>query len=480
MIKGIIFDLDGVLVDAVDWHFKALNRALNLFGYAIDEAEHKEKFDGLPTAKKLEILSETKGLPRNLHSFIADQKQIYTLETIKKNCKACPNITELLSCLKERGYTLGVASNSVKQTIHSVLDQMRITSYFDVILSRQEVARGKPHPDIFYRAIELMNLGSNEALIVEDSKPGIIAANQVTPHVLVVKSPSDVSLSTINPLLKRIDKTVAPSSLLPKRHNPLIQIVVPMAGLGTRFQAAGYSDAKPFIPVLNKPMIQWVVENMTPTQWLHNFTFLCHKNHVKNPTYTSRLHSIAPKSQIVSVLETTEGAACTVLLGVDKLNPSQPLILANSDQWVDIPIDDFIEDAITSGCDGSIMTFKATEDKWSYARLNKMGRVVEVAEKVPISEHATVGIYYFKHAQDFIEAAFSMIRRNIRTKGEFYVCPVYNELISANKRIKIFEINMEKMHGLGTPEDLKSFIKWHEDKPFKPQNNFIDPPTKNM
>jgi len=480
MIKGIIFDLDGVLVDAVDWHFKALNRALNLFGYALDELEHREKYDGLPTRKKLEMLSESKGLPRNLHSFIMDQKQIYTLDTIKKNCSPANQVTELLGSLKERGYSLAVASNSVKQTIHSVLDQMRITSYFDVILSRQDVSRGKPHPDIFYRALELMNLGSNETLIVEDSKPGIIAANQVTPHVLVVKSPSEVNLEIINPVLTRLDQSVSPNPTTTKRHNPLIQIVVPMAGLGTRFQAAGYEAPKPFIDVLGKPMIQWVTENMTPSQWLHNFTFLAAGEHLKNPLCQNTLKSVTPKSQVVPVLKTTEGAACTVLLAVDKLNPSQPLVLANSDQWIDAPIDEFIEDAVSSGCDGSIMTFKATEDKWSYARLNKMGRVVEVAEKVPISENATVGIYYFKHAQDFIDAAFSMVRKNIRTKGEFYVCPVYNELISSNKRIKIFEINKDRMHGLGTPEDLQAFIQWHETQKVPAPLFSIDPPSKNM
>lgn len=464
MIKGIIFDLDGVLVDAVDWHFKALNKALNLFGCSLEEIEHQENFDGLPTAKKLEMLSESKGLPRNLHSFIIDQKQIYTIETIRKNCAPSDQISELLSSLKERGYSLAVASNSVKQTIQLVLEQMRISSYFDVILSRQDVPRGKPHPDIFYRALELMNLDSNETLIIEDSKPGIIAANQVTPHVLVVKSPQEVSLGKINPVLAKLEEAPFPNSLNTRRHNPLIQIVVPMAGLGTRFQAAGYERPKPFIDVLGKPMIQWVTENMAPKQWLHNFTFLCHKDHLQKKEYSDFLKSISPKSQIVPVLKTTEGAACTVLLCVDKINPSQPLVLANSDQWVDISIDDFIDDAITSGCDGSIMTFKAKEDKWSYARLNKLGRVVEVSEKVPISENATVGVYYFKHAQDFIDAACSMIRKNIRTKGEFYVCPVYNELISMNKRIKIYEIEKEKMHGLGTPEDLQDFLEWSQNR----------------
>jgi len=480
MIKGIIFDLDGVLVDAVDWHFKALNQALKLFGYSMEESEHQDKFDGLPTAKKLEMLSEAKGLPRNLHSFIIDQKQIYTLETIRKNCAPSNEISELLSSLKERGFTLAVASNSVKPTIHLVLDQMRISSYFDVILSRQDVSRGKPHPDIFYRALELMNLGSNETLIVEDSKPGVIAASQVTPHVLVVKSPKEVNLRTINPFLAKLEETTLTGSINVRRHNPLIQIVVPMAGMGTRFQAAGYDRPKPFIDVLGKPMIQWVTENLAPKNWLHNFTFLSNKDHLREKKYTNCLESVAPKSQIVPVLKTTEGAACTVLLSVDKLNPSQPLILANSDQWVDICIDDFIGDAISSGCDGSIMTFKAKEDKWSYARLNKLGRVVEVAEKVPISENATVGIYYFKHAQDFIDAAISMIRKNIRTKGEFYVCPVYNELISMNKKIKIYEIDKEQMHGLGTPEDLHAFLKWYSSRNLSPINFPVGQASKSL
>jgi dTDP-glucose pyrophosphorylase len=177
----------------------------------------------------------------------------------------------------------------------------------------------------------------------------------------------------------------------------------------------------------------------------------------------SALTAAVPGCRVIAVPRATEGAACTVLLASDLLPPAHPLLIANSDQWVDFSVDEYLGRAWVGNHDGAILTFPASDIKWSYARVDGEGRVVEVAEKKPISPHATVGIYYFKRTADFLEGAKEMIRRDIRTNGEFYVCPVYNELVRRGLDIRIHGVSAAQMHGLGTPEDLQAFQSWYRE-----------------
>lgn len=452
MVKAIIFDLDGVLVDAVEWHYRALNRALSLFGYPIAPAEHAAVYDGMPTAAKLEILSQRRGFPRALHGFVNEMKQLYTREIVKAELGPDSRVTGLLDELRGRGFRLAVASNSIRTTVELFLAGMGIRDRFDVVLSHEDVARPKPDPQIYRRAIELMGVSASECLIVEDSVPGVQAARQVTANVLVVAGPREVTLERILPMAER-----EPSAkLLPG----CLEIVIPMAGLGTRFAAKGYDKPKPLIEIFGKPMIQWVVENVRPRHQDHRFTFLVHEAHLKAHAVDRLLGELAPGCSIVPVPATTEGAACTALLALDRLDLERPLLIANSDQWVELDIDHFLY-AASLGNDGLILTFPASDPKWSYARMDASGRVVEVAEKKPISPHATVGIYHFRRGQDFADAARAMIRANHRVNGEFYVCPVYNELIARGATIRCFPLAAGAMHGLGVPEDLEAFVQWH-------------------
>jgi dTDP-glucose pyrophosphorylase len=240
-----------------------------------------------------------------------------------------------------------------------------------------------------------------------------------------------------------------------------------MAGLGSRFKDAGYPDPKPFIPVNGKPMIQWVVENLSSTRYRTHFTFIVNRLHLDSYRLDEKLSKMVPGCNIVTVPGKTEGAACTVLLAMDEIAQDRPLLIANSDQYVDVCIDDFLTIAMHPSRDGLIMTFPASDKKWSYAKVNTEGWVSEVAEKNPISSHATVGIYLFKSAKSFVDACQSMIRLDQRTNGEFYVCPVYNELIRAGGKVSIFPISEEAMHGLGTPEDLDYFLKLSNRVPEK-------------
>lgn len=239
-----------------------------------------------------------------------------------------------------------------------------------------------------------------------------------------------------------------------------INIVIPMAGLGSRFADAGYDKPKPFIDVNGKPMIVRVLENLT----------------IQNAKYIliGRKEQLLQESQLVSQIQEeydavfigldklTEGAACTVLFARQYINNDSPLLIANSDQIVDFHINEFINDSFNRSLSGSILVFtdSTKNPKWSYVKKNHKEYVIEVKEKEPISDLATVGIYFFSKGSEFVNGAIDMIINNDRVANEFYTCPVYNYLISNKSPIGFFEIPIEAMHGIGTPEDLKTYLKW--------------------
>lgn len=237
----------------------------------------------------------------------------------------------------------------------------------------------------------------------------------------------------------------------------MLNIVVPMAGRGSRFSSAGYRDPKPLIPVEGRPMIEWVVDCLRPS-CDHLFIFLCLGEHLRTTGMRSVLERIAPECVVVPVDSVTEGAACTVLLARDWTDSDDPLMIANSDQWVDYPVDAYLE--AMGDADGLIMTFWNDHPKWSYAKLSPEGCVTEVVEKVVVSDQATVGVYNFRRGRDFVRAADRMIARDLRVNGEFYVAPTYNLLVEEGARIVVHDIEKAggRMHGLGTPEDLEAFF----------------------
>ncbi len=244
----------------------------------------------------------------------------------------------------------------------------------------------------------------------------------------------------------------------------MLNIVIPMAGRGMPFKEAGYAFPKPIIDIKGKTMIEVVVNNLRP-QTDHRFIFICLKeDYEKYDFYNILKNATNNKFEIIQIDGPTEGAACTVLAAMRYINNDNELLIANADQYIEYSIDDFISEARGGEKDGLIMTFNSSHPKWSYARVNPENLVLEVAEKRMISNHATVGLYYFKRSNEFIEAAQSMIHKNIRYNNEFYVSPVYNEMILKQKKVYITEIPVEKMHGLGTPEDLALFLEKVETK----------------
>lgn len=239
----------------------------------------------------------------------------------------------------------------------------------------------------------------------------------------------------------------------------MLNIVIPMAGAGSRFAKAGYLDPKPLIPVYGVPMIRLVIENLRP-KCPHRFIFICQRTHVTAYGLEEKLAAWAPGSALVQIEGLTEGAACTVLTAKSLINTAEPLMIANSDQYVDIKIDHYLDSLLFDDLDGLIMTMRANDPKWSFVGLNERNRVTKVVEKQVISNEATVGIYNFKHGSDFVSAAENSIEMNLRVNGEFYVAPTYNLLIEQGARIGIYNIGIDGagMHGLGTPSDLNDFL----------------------
>lgn len=225
-----------------------------------------------------------------------------------------------------------------------------------------------------------------------------------------------------------------------------------MAGAGTRFAEAGYDLPKPLIDVNGLPMIEAVVNNIG---LVGRYTFIVQKNHYEAYDLLQKLSDIVDSPNVVIVDGVTEGAAVTALLASHFIDNENPLLIANSDQIVEWDGESFIYKMVSTGADGGIVTFDNSDPKWSYAKVTN-GVVSEVAEKLPISNRATAGIYYWKHGSSFVKFAKEMIDKDIRTNNEFYICPVYNEAISANQLI--VEYPVLKMWGLGTPEDLKLYL----------------------
>ena len=237
-----------------------------------------------------------------------------------------------------------------------------------------------------------------------------------------------------------------------------MNIVIPMAGSGKRFVEAGYTKPKPFIDVLGKPMIVNVLHNLSYSG--AKFILIASKDHMDKEKETVKMIQSNFNAIFYPIDYTTEGAACTVLNARKLINNNIPLVIANSDQYIDNDFTEFVDDCLTRNLDGSIMTFRDLEKnpKWSFAKTNSKGQVIQVKEKDPISNLATVGIYMFSKGSDFVNAALDMIVKNDRVNNEFYVCPVFNYLIRERKNIGIFDIPKFSMHGLGTPDDLNNFI----------------------
>tara|TARA_R110000824_G_scaffold67527_2_gene174975 strand:+ start:4854 stop:6266 length:1413 start_codon:yes stop_codon:yes gene_type:complete len=452
IIKLVIFDLDGVLVDAREIHYEALNRALARCGnkYIIPREEHLSTYDGLPTLKKLQRLTRDKGLDPADHDKVWKAKQEETVEIINQ-MGPDERLKGVLKKLKDDGLKICVCSNSIRETTKLMLIRKGLMEFCEFYISNQDVKHPKPNPEMYLRAMIQLGVAPKQCVIVEDSHIGRTAAISSGAYLCGVINTDDVEYDKVKYI---IDKANSNGRIRPKWQGGKMNVLIPMAGAGSRFSQAGYTFPKPLVDVRGEPMIQTVVENLNIDA---RHIFIVQEEHYKKYSLQNTLERISPGCKIIQTNGITEGAACTTLLAKDYINNDEPLLIANSDQYAEWDSNEFMYSMVGDGVDAGILTFYSTHPKWSYAALNKQGFVSRVEEKNPISDKATVGIYFWRKGSDYVKYAEQMIDTENRVNGEFYVCPVFNEAIKDGAKIKIFDI--KKMWGLGTPEDLNYFLK---------------------
>ena len=453
--KLVIFDLDGVLIESRELHYEALNDALRKVGneFVITREEHLSLYDGLNTTKKLEMLSEKKGLDRKYFNQIWQDKQVATFNLIRQFPKN-NRLRQMFAKLSTNGIKIAIASNSIRETVKLALLSIGVMEYVDYYVSNEDVKRTKPYPEMYWQCMTALNVLPKNTVIIEDSHIGRQGALDSGAHLVPVKDSHDLTMEKIDEAIDTLNGVV--KKMIPWRDKKM-NVLIPMAGAGSRFAAAGYTFPKPLIEVNGKPMIQVVAENLNVDA---HFIYIVQKEHYDKYNLKQLLNLISPGCDIVQVNSLTEGAACTTLLAKELINNDEPLLMANSDQYVEWNSNECLYAFTADGVDGGIVTFRATHPKWSFAKLGDDGFVTEVAEKNPISDIATVGIYYWKKGSDYVKYAEQMIEKNIRTNGEFYVCPVFNEAIGDGKKIRVKDV--PKMWGIGTPEDLNYFLEHYK------------------
>ena len=389
-------------------------------------------------------------MPKNLHNQIWKEKQVKTNELLEE-IKVDNKLINLIKKLKSQNLKIACCSNSIEETVVTILKKLGIFDQFDLIISNEKVNLPKPHPEMFWKAISKFEVLPSETLIVEDSAVGRLAARESGANTIFVNSRNDLDKNFLNNIINFRDESKR--SILDSYTNKELNVLIPLAGMGSRFSEQGYVFPKPLIEVLSKPMIQLVYENLNIDA---KYIFIVQKEHVEKYNIDKMLKLISSNCEIVQVDGITEGAACTTLLAKEYINNDKPLIISNSDQFVIWNPRETMYSFTSKNFDGGILTFESSHPKWSYAKVDEYNLVTEVAEKIPISKNATVGIYYWKKGSDYVKYSEEMIKKDIRVNGEFYVCPVYNQAIDDGKKITIK--NVEKMWGLGTPEDLNNFI----------------------
>jgi HAD superfamily hydrolase (TIGR01509 family) len=442
MRKLFVFDLDGVLLDSSNLHYETFNRALKENGHPpISAEDHEKVYNGLSTRMKLARL------PGVDAEAVYRRKQELTLAALR-TVEPCPRLQDAIRSLKSRGASVMCASNCIRETVTTVLANLGILSQFDAVLSNEDVSHPKPDPEIYLACMKLANVAPEDTIIFEDSYVGLRAAIASGAHVHRVACPDALTAEYVLSATSNLTEQV--------------EVVIPMAGHGSRFAQVGYAEPKPFIPVFGRPMISWVVSNLGLDA---SYTFVIRKEFNETRNAAAYLDTIAPGCRVLAVDRVTEGAACTVLLAKDHIDVDRPLVLINSDQYIEFAgsrtalalMVDFLYNPAMRHLSGLISTFDGNRHpKWSYAKTDANGIVTEVREKDPFSDHATTGLYIWRRGSDFVKYATQMIQKNIRVNNEFYVVPAFNEAIADGHAFGI--VGCDRMWGLGVPEDLEVFL----------------------
>jgi dTDP-glucose pyrophosphorylase len=312
---------------------------------------------------------------------------------------------------------------------------------------------------MFLRAMVKLGVGPKECIIVEDSHHGRQAVFDSGAYLCAVTNPGEVTYERIKNAIDTADEKCANRKAIPMWKGGNLRVVIPMAGEGKSFQHSGYVFPKPLVDINGKPMIQWVVENINIDG---KFIFIVRKDDFETYNIKYLLNLIAPKCDIVLVNDSGQGAAESVLCAKKLFDDEDPIVVVNSDQFLCWNSNEFFYAMAADECDGGIVTFESTHPKWSFVKVDKDGFVVEAAEKIAISNLATAGVYYFKKGKEFIRYTEQMIKEDIKTLGQYFVCPVFNQYIKDKKKIRTFKI--DKLWSFSTPKDVEFFLEKYDAK----------------
>ena len=268
-----------------------------------------------------------------------------------------------------------VVSNSIRNTVYTLLARVGIVEYFDLIISNEDVDNSKPHPEMYWKAMSCFGVTPDETVILEDSPVGLLGAKRSGGDIIRIKNVNDLTLDKVHSGLYNKNNIMNN-----KWQDEKLNVLIPMAGAGSRFEKAGYTFPKPLIEVEGKPMIQLVTENLNLDS---KYTYIVQGNHNEKYNLKSMLSLISPNCNVIDINGITEGAACTTLLAKEYINNDNPLIIANSDQYVEWDVNDFMYKMQEQDVDAGILCFNSTHPKWSYAKVDEYGYVTEVAEKNP-------------------------------------------------------------------------------------------------
>lgn len=444
--KLLLFDLDGVLVSTKELHFEAFNESLKKNDLKIlSFQEHLNIYDGLSTRQKIDKYIELNNLKLNKEKIWSDKQKITAKKIFEYNFYN-QEIYDTFFKLKQDGYIICVCTNSIKETTESILKSLKIDCLINKYYCNENIKTPKPFPEIYWQPMIDFAIEPSNTYIFEDSPIGILSAKQSGANLVLIKNIKEIEYKNI------IDKMNDSKKELPYID---INILIPMAGNGSRFQQAGYTFPKPLIDVNGKPMIQNVVDNFG---FRANFIFVVRKEHREKYNLDSLLSLIAPNCKIIEVDKLTEGAACTTLLAKEFINNDKELILANSDQYVNTDLISFLYNARNKNVDISYLCFDGSHPKFSFVKTDENGFIIEAAEKKPISNIANVGIYYWKTGADFVKYTEQMISKNIRTNGEFFNSPAVNEAIIDNKKANVQMVKHEDFWCTGDPESLQFYL----------------------
>lgn len=453
-INVILLDFDGIIINSDCIHFSSLNKAIAVIDpkYQISEEDNVKYYGTIPSKEKLKILSEKTGLPTNLHQQILFLKKQFTNEIIDElNILVQPNVINCIKKLYQDGFILAITSNTNTDFIEKILNKSNLLQYFSKIYSNQNISKTKPNPEMYLRACVELNTEPRKILILEDSATGQEAAIRSGANLYPIENPNDVIYENIINYIKKFKSKPI------KWKSNKINVLMLAAGKGQRFIDQGFTDKpKPLININNIPMIGLVCEKLNIEA---NFIFVVKEEHCQKFELETTLNLLQPNCKIVKVSGPQLGSAYSSLQAKDLIDNDNHLMIVNSDQIWEWDANNFYYQMIQKNVDGGILTIveNSGDTKWSYAKIDENNNVIEVAEKKPISDVATVGIYYFNKGSDFVKYAEQMIQANDRVNNEFYTCPVYNYMIKDKKIIKYF--HCDKFIDLGTPENMKIYLE---------------------